>query len=111
MAPLAIGSILMVMVYSGGHISGGHFNPTVTLGVWIRDKLAVSDLPGCWIAQFSGGILAAVLFKFAINYAGLKTNCLILIFKAATISVVKGLIQLKKAYTKYSPTPTPRTPL
>jgi len=61
MAPLAIGSILMVMVYAGGHISGGHFNPAVTLGVWIRGKLAASDLPGYWIAQFSGGILAALL--------------------------------------------------
>ncbi|MBP7088953.1 MAG: aquaporin, partial [Candidatus Omnitrophica bacterium] len=38
MAPLAIGTILMVMVYAGGHISGGHYNPAVTLGVWMRGK-------------------------------------------------------------------------
>ena len=34
--PLAIGASLMVMIFAGGHISGGHYNPTVTLGVWIR---------------------------------------------------------------------------
>ncbi|HQP10984.1 MAG TPA: aquaporin, partial [Candidatus Omnitrophota bacterium] len=43
MAPLAIGTILMVVVYAGGHISGGHYNPAVTLGVWIRGKCAGKD--------------------------------------------------------------------
>jgi aquaporin Z len=35
-APLAIGGALMMMVYAGGHISGGHFNPAVTLAVFVR---------------------------------------------------------------------------
>jgi len=38
--PLAIGSILMVMIYAGGHISGGHYNPAVTLGVWLAAAVA-----------------------------------------------------------------------
>ncbi len=36
--PLAIGSILMVMIFAGGHISGGHYNPAVTLGVWLQGR-------------------------------------------------------------------------
>ena len=59
--PIAIGSILMVMIFAGGHISGGHFNPAVTLGVWMRGKCAASDVPGYVIAQFVGGALAAVI--------------------------------------------------
>jgi len=61
MAPIAIGSILMVMIYSGGHISGGHFNPAVTLGVWVRGKIGMPDVAGYWIAQVLGGSVAAFL--------------------------------------------------
>lgn len=59
--PIAIGSMLMVMIFAGGHISGAHFNPAVTLGVWMRGKCATSDVPGYVIAQLVGGALAAVI--------------------------------------------------
>jgi len=61
MAPLAIGTILMVMVYAGGHISGGHYNPAVTLGVWMRGKCETKDVPFYMIAQVLGACAASLL--------------------------------------------------
>src|SRR5436189_2786452 len=63
-APLAIGSALMVMVYAGGHISGGHYNPAVTLGVWLRGRCATKDVVPYWLAQ----VLAAVLASLVLIY-------------------------------------------
>ena len=59
--PLAIGAVLMVMVYAGGHISGGHYNPAVTLGILIRGKLQPADVVPYWVAQLAGATLAAFL--------------------------------------------------
>jgi len=58
-APLAIGSVLMVMVYAGGHISGGHYNPAVTLAVAIRGRMALSEVPIYFLAQLIGALMAA----------------------------------------------------
>jgi aquaporin Z len=58
-APLAIGSVLMVMVYAGGHISGGHYNPAVTTAVAIRGRMPASEVPGYFIAQIAGALVAA----------------------------------------------------
>lgn len=63
MAPLAIGTILMVMVYAGGHISGGHFNPAVTLAVWMRGKCNTKDVPFYMFFQVVAGALAAITVK------------------------------------------------
>src|SRR5438046_8740286 len=60
-APLAIGAALMVMVFAGGHISGGHYNPAVTLGVLIRGKVKPADVVPYLIAQFVGAAVAALL--------------------------------------------------
>lgn len=59
-APIAIGSVLMVMVYAGGHISGGHYNPAVTMGVFLRGRATAAELGGYWAAQLAGGVLAAL---------------------------------------------------
>jgi aquaporin Z len=64
LAPLAIGSALMVMVFAGGHISGGHFNPAVTLGVWLRGKCEAKDVAPYMIFQVIGAVLAAFVVKF-----------------------------------------------
>jgi len=58
-APLAIGSVLMVMVYAGGHISGGHYNPAVTTAVAIRGRMPASEVPAYFLAQLSGAVMAA----------------------------------------------------
>ena len=60
-APLAIGAALMVMVYAGGHISGAHYNPAVTVGILIRGKVMVSDVVPYIIAQLAGAALAALI--------------------------------------------------
>ena len=60
-APIAIGATLMVMIYAGGHISGAHYNPAVTLGVWLRGRCALKDVPGYLIAQCLAAVAAAKL--------------------------------------------------
>jgi aquaporin Z len=64
LAPLAIGSALMVMVYAGGHISGGHYNPAVSLAVFVRGKSSVPELLSYWVAQIVGAAVAAGLVLF-----------------------------------------------
>jgi aquaporin Z len=61
MAPLAIGASLMVMVYMGGHVSGGHYNPAVTLAVVLRGKLHARDVVPYIVAQIVGAFSAAVV--------------------------------------------------
>jgi len=64
LAPLAIGASLMVMVYAGGHFSGGHYNPAVTLGVTLRGKCTPTEAIPYIVAQVLAAIAAAgcVLF-------------------------------------------------
>src|SRR5476649_663002 len=61
--PLAIGAALMVMIFAGGHISGGHYNPAVTFGVWIRGKCLTRDVVPYWIFQVLGALVAAYAVK------------------------------------------------
>jgi len=63
LAPVAIGSVLMVMVFAGGHVSGAHYNPAITLGVWLRGKCAAKDVAPYMIFQVVGGVLAALAVK------------------------------------------------
>lgn len=61
LAPLAIGSVLMVLVYMGGHVSGGHYNPAVTFAVYLRGKLPASDVAPYLAAQLVGATAGAYL--------------------------------------------------
>jgi len=66
-AGLAIGSVLMVMIFAGGHVSGAHYNPAVTLAVFMRGKIGIGDVPGYIIAQLLGGVAAALVGKLLIG--------------------------------------------
>lgn len=58
LAPLAIGAVLMAMVFAGGHVSGAHYNPAVTVAVFLRGKCGASDVPGYIVAQCAGAAIA-----------------------------------------------------
>jgi aquaporin Z len=61
LAPLAIGSVLAVMVFAGGHVSGGHYNPAVSFSVFLRGKLSGKDLGRYWIVQWAAAVVAGYL--------------------------------------------------
>ena len=63
-APLAIGSVLMVMVYAGGHISGAHYNPAVTLGILVRGRCPAADVVPYMVAQVAGALAASGFVLF-----------------------------------------------
>ena len=76
---------LMVMIYAGGHISGAHYNPAVSLAVWIRGISKVGDMLGYWMAQLAGAILAAVLL---IGVFGVEMNGDCVIYEEALITAL-----------------------
>ena len=109
--PIAIGVVLMVMVYMGGHISGGHYNPAVTLAVWMRGKLNASQVPGYMAAQILGALVAALIYYLINNntfaptpgagVAAWKAILLELLFTFALCSVVLTVATTKKLEGNY----------
>ncbi|RNL78550.1 MIP/aquaporin family protein [Nocardioides marmorisolisilvae] len=61
LAPLGIGAVLMVMIFAGGHISGAHYNPAVSIAAFVRGRLDSSDLAPYIVSQLIGSTLAALL--------------------------------------------------
>jgi len=66
---------LMIVIYAGGHISGAHYNPAVTVAMFMRRKLDRSDLAGYFTAQFLGAIIAAVLTYYVFGMEGVGDTC------------------------------------
>ena len=64
LAPLAIGAVLMAMVFAGGHVSGAHYNPAVTVAVYLRGKCGAGDVPGYIVAQCAAAAAAAFTVLF-----------------------------------------------
>lgn len=69
LAPLAIGAVLMVMVFAGGHISGGHYNPAVSTAVLVRGKLAAREWSSYVAAQLAAAVCGGLLAR-SLNGAG-----------------------------------------
>ena len=68
---LAFGLTVLTMANAGGHISGGHFNPAVTVGLWVSGRFPAGHILPYWIAQIMGAIAAAgVLYLIASGKAG-----------------------------------------
>jgi aquaporin Z len=73
-APLGIGAVLMVMVYAGGHLSGGHYNPAVTLAVLMRRRIGLRDAFAYWVVQFGAGLLAALVVRVVVDPTRMATT-------------------------------------
>ncbi|HST26530.1 MAG TPA: aquaporin [Gaiellaceae bacterium] len=67
-APFAFGLALMAGLYTFAEVSGGHFNPAVSLGLFLDRRLTFEDLLGYWIFQFAGAILASLLMLIPFNH-------------------------------------------
>ena len=76
LAPVAIGSVLAVMVYTGGHISGAHYNPAVSLAIWFRGLLSPTELVTYRVAQIAGALVgvAAVAYLTPLPATALNGN-------------------------------------
>jgi aquaporin Z len=82
LAPLAIGSLLMVIVFAGGHVSGGHYNPAVSTAVFLRGKIKSNEYLAYVLTQFVAAALAGLL----VNAVGGKETA------GATASTGKMLV-------------------
>src|SRR6476661_2660927 len=66
-APLAIGASLMIMVYAGGHVSGGHYNPAVSLAAMLRGALPKAEYVPYVVSQLLGATLAAFVAYWVLD--------------------------------------------
>jgi len=101
-APVAIGAVLMVMVYMGGHISGAHYNPAVTLAVFLRGKLAKRDVAPYMLMQLFGAIFAAFIArwltsKYAVPEPSLEMTKLGAVFGEFLFTFALALVVLNVA--------------
>ena len=69
LTPLAIAGVLMVMIYAGGHISGAHYNPAVTLGIMVRGKIDKEEATAYVVVQLIAAVVAAVAARMIVGGA------------------------------------------
>lgn len=94
-APLAIGFVLMVMVYAGGYISGGHYNPAVSLAAVVRGALPAKEWIPYALAQIIGGMVAGYLIVFM---AGGALDAAVIPFDIANVIIAEFLFTFALCY-------------
>ena len=94
LAPLAIGSVLMVMVFAGGHVSGGHYNPAVSTAVFVRGKLTANEYAAYMAAQ----LLAALVAAGAVSLLGYTPRSALAVAGAGKMLLVEFLFTFALAY-------------
>ena len=105
LAPLAIGSALMAMVYMGGHLSGAHYNPAVSFGAFLRRKITAVHMLSYWAAQLAGATLAFVVAYLISGHSpGIHPGPKVDIFQALAVEILFTaalvLVVLNVAMTK-----------
>jgi MIP family channel proteins len=94
---LASGLAMAIMVSALGHISGGHFNPAITIGFWVTKRIGTLDAFLYWAAQILGGIAAAFLLRSIIpeetwRAVALGTPSLLRDFPVLSAMVLEGVV-------------------
>ena len=90
MAPVAIGAVLMAMVYAGGHVSGAHYNPAVTMGVLLRGRCAPRDAGAYVVAQVAASVAASMVVLHLKGGGSVQP----LVVKAAPVLISEALFTL-----------------
>jgi aquaporin Z len=106
LGPLAIGASLMVMIFAGGHISGGHYNPAVTLGVWIRGACSALEAGLYLFAQVIGAIVAALAAGFLLGHGSSPAASTV---TAAQVMLAEALGTFALVYTVLNVAAAPAT--
>ena len=65
--PLAVGTMLMVLIYSMGYLSGAQFNPAISLAIYLRGRINLKEMGFYWIAQILGAVAAAMMTAVLIS--------------------------------------------
>ena len=106
LGPLAIGASLMVMIFAGGHISGAHYNPAVTLGVWIRGACSALEASLYIVAQVIGAIVAALAAGFLLGHGSSPATSTL---TAAHVMLAEALGTFALVYTVLNVATAPAT--
>jgi MIP family channel proteins len=90
---LAHGLVIMTFAYAYGHISGGHFNPAVTIGLWVGKQIKTADAIAYIVVQLLGGIAGAFVLVFALGSTPITNGVTLLATPSATSSLSVSPLQ------------------